>query len=161
LANMAAAAPLPALLTIKTVKAAAAIAAGKALATSCVSAHAMALAQEALFGLQIKVVAALLAVGLTVAGVGWAGVCGFRAELQPLPRATAQPPVREDQIGGNLKKDISFDQYGDPLPQGALARLGTMRLRHHEQVRGVAFSPGGKILASISMDEAIHLWDST
>src|SRR5207253_2067135 len=53
LAEMAAAAPMPALLTIKTVKAAAVAAAGKAVAGGYLSARALALAEEAIKGLLI------------------------------------------------------------------------------------------------------------
>ena len=43
---------------------------------------------------------------------------------------------------------------------GALARLGTLRWRHGDQVMTVAFSPDGKTVASGSMDESIHLFDA-
>jgi WD40 repeat protein len=49
------------------------------------------------------------------------------------------------------------DFYGDPLPPGALARLGTVRLRHDEAVAGC--SADGKVLRSVGQDGTILCWD--
>ena len=51
------------------------------------------------------------------------------------------------------------DLYGDPLPPGALARIGTTRFRHGGNAEAIAFSPDGKTLATGSHD-GIRLWDS-
>ncbi|MCH7729507.1 MAG: hypothetical protein IH991_23980 [Planctomycetes bacterium] len=40
-----------------------------------------------------------------------------------------------------------MDLFGDPLPAGAIARFGTIRLKHKD-VECVAFSPDGEMLAT-------------
>ncbi len=65
------------------------------------------------------------------------------AESEPLPKEEKKPRV---------------DLYGDPLPDGAIARLGTVRFRHPAPIHSVAFSPDSKLLATFGHGH-LCLWE--
>jgi WD40 repeat protein len=51
------------------------------------------------------------------------------------------------------------DLYGDPLPDGAVARMGTQRLCHGAMVNAVVFTPDGRGLLSAGFDGRVILSD--
>ena len=61
--------------------------------------------------------------------------------------ATAEPPVENRR-----------DAHGDPLPKGAVARLGTERLRSEDTIIFAVLSPDRKLLATTS-PHTLTVWD--
>jgi WD40 repeat protein len=55
------------------------------------------------------------------------------------------------------------DLYGDPLPPGAVARLGTVRLRHDGTGHrlGQLMTPDAKTIITSGMDRRLRFWDAT
>lgn len=51
------------------------------------------------------------------------------------------------------------DSYGDPLPEGAIARLGTVRMRHGHIISGLEFSGDGKSIIASDYYSGVHVWD--
>ncbi len=55
----------------------------------------------------------------------------------------------------------TLDKYGDPLPPGAIARLGTLRFVHMGGLTSVAVSPDDKLVASgVNANAKIRLWNA-
>jgi RNA polymerase sigma factor (sigma-70 family) len=118
--------------------------------------RAAAVAEQVLrggLGLRGKLLLAALVVGLAVGGVGLAGHGWLGRSPEPVPVAVAL----QDTPGQGTKVPAGHvDLHGDPLPEGALARLGTRRFR---QGGLMALSPDGRTVVACG-DQAIQFWDA-
>ena len=56
-------------------------------------------------------------------------------------------------------KGTRLDAQGDQLPDGALARIGSVRLRHSGEIGLLSFAPDGKSLFSLSSDQTFRRWE--
>lgn len=164
LCDKVAGAPITARLALSTVKVVASVISGKAEAAGCLSVRAVALAEEAMTGMlgnKGTLILVGLVLGLAMSGVYWAGYRGLAQTPAPAPVALAQPVAAKDPEMGPTKQNQpgAADQHGDPLPPGALARLGTVRFRNDSDAYGLVFSPDGKILVG-NTGSGVIIWDA-
>lgn len=120
-------------------------------AASALSGRAAALARSVLRGMLfaelVKPALELLAVlGVMATGAG-AAALGTAAAETTLAYPEAVPPVAEPAAKPERPR---VDRFGDPLPEGASSRLGTVRLRHDFIIHSVRFAPDGKSVLAIA-----------
>lgn len=70
-------------------------------------------------------------------------------------------PLAQAQEKKKAETPIGKDAFGDPLPIGAIARIGTLRyrLRHSQQPDSAHLSPDGKLLAMLGDQDDIEIWE--
>jgi RNA polymerase sigma factor (sigma-70 family) len=99
----------------------------------------------------------MLAVGTTLMAMGITN----QGNPSPATNETAQNSSA-DPDKKNEDASRFIDPDAGPLPEGAIAQIGSKRLRHSGEVTGLRYSPDGKWLASISTshaDATARLWD--
>ena len=68
--------------------------------------------------------------------------------------SNAGKPASAGSTAGTLR----VDQLGDPLPAGALLRLGTLRLQHPRVVQDMALSPDEKTI--VTLGGSMIVWET-
>jgi RNA polymerase sigma factor (sigma-70 family) len=92
-------------------------------------------------------------VGGLLAGVAWETASAMRAEERPGPSLPPQQEIRkaEAPLPEPAKEaKAERDLFNNPLPNGAVARLGTLAFRHGRVLQdgSLTFTPNGKYLVS-------------
>jgi RNA polymerase sigma factor (sigma-70 family) len=152
-----------------TIKAALSFAAGKAVAADLTSIEAAALAKRVLRSLlvtKVKTVLVVLLAASCLAGAGFLARGALAAKTAD-GQAVA-PPSPADQKAATARPDEGQQKAApgdaDPLPKGAVVRLGSARLRPAGVVQQLAFSPDGTRLASwgseLYVTDALCVWDA-
>lgn len=86
----------------------------------------------------------------------WMRPAHLKKPLQLAPQEPLKIEKIDLQIAPELKEVFIPD---DPLPESAVRRFGSMRLRHAKNVRNLAYSRNGKLLVSVAEDNIAVLWD--
>jgi RNA polymerase sigma factor (sigma-70 family) len=152
LGDRAATAALPPALASTTTQAAIAFALGQTAGAA--SAKVVALASGMLRTVLTSNIKLAMVSSLAVVLVGL-GALGLR----PVAHGGRPTPSADEPKSAAAGEKPNLDQQGDPLPAGALARLGTTRLRHGQTVNVVRFMPDGKSLITVAQDGAVRRWD--
>jgi RNA polymerase sigma factor (sigma-70 family) len=119
---------------------------------------------KAMLATKLKMTTAvLIAVSLLTAGgalahhVLQASRPGAKQEDRPQP--VAQGTDRQEPAA---QKHVRTDRYGDSLPPGAVARIGTVRWWHGHDRQGcpMVYTPDGKRLVSCDQNKGIRILDT-
>jgi RNA polymerase sigma factor (sigma-70 family) len=156
-AGMVLAVAVPAGLGAATARVALELAGGRKATPGLISPQVAALTDEtmrALLLVRLRALAAALAALLAVAGAGWLARPAPGPDRPPVAHAAGQeaPPdaVRNTRAG----------PPAEPLPPGAVARLGTADRLRQWGCSALAFSADGQFLAAGNqLDNRVTLWD--
>ncbi|MBI1918109.1 MAG: WD40 repeat domain-containing protein [Planctomycetes bacterium] len=147
---------VPAMVTADTIRGGLLVLSGGS-AAGVVPAHVLRLTREVLKAMahtRLSVIAVvLLAFGLAGLGAGAFSRSPVGGGGEPAARRTRGEP------GPEKAGPSRVDRHGDPLPDGALARLGTLRFRHPNGASELVLSRDGRTLATRGSN-TIRVWDA-
>jgi RNA polymerase sigma factor (sigma-70 family) len=102
----------------------------------------------------------LVMVGALAGGTGLVALYGMPVEPAQARGEKAGQGKTGEPLPALATKQPRTDRYGDPLPAGALARIGTVRLRQWPGASSLCFLPGGQSLIAATGDtQTIRQWD--
>jgi RNA polymerase sigma factor (sigma-70 family) len=149
---------LPAALVQSTGRAATVFATGGCVSAG-VSARVAVLVEGAIKGMAATKLQWTLLMGLTLGmAAAGAGMWAYQSPTQqssPKQQTKAETPETSRQQHEPAAQE---DRYGDPLPDGTIARLGTVRLR--AVGASVALSPDGKTIIAVIGGRQVQSWDA-
>jgi RNA polymerase sigma factor (sigma-70 family) len=140
------------------------VAAGQPTATA-VSAQAAGLADHAIRGIAFTkaklAVAMILAFGMIAAGAGLATYQACKDDPPQEKKEVKLNLLAKDEVPSKQSKERPqrTDLSGDPLPEEAVARLGTVRFNHGDGLNTLYFSPDGRTIMSEG-GGSLRLWDA-
>ena len=82
----------------------------------------------------------------------------LRTGLLLIGLALPAVPLRAEPSESARPKPHLVDLYGDPLPEGAVARLGSVRLRH-VGLQDFTLLPNGRTAVTVGRDATVRWWD--
>ncbi len=149
-------AAIPALLTLSTVRLAVQTVRGETIAATTTTV----LADGFLKGVAVGKWTAALTL---LATIGLAAVVGHRLSSINAPPKNEEPAAKAQALGDRHQPKAEapkprVDQFGDPLPDGVVARIGSSRMRHPRGCHTLAFSPDGKSI--VSSGDGLLVWDT-
>jgi RNA polymerase sigma factor (sigma-70 family) len=149
-----------------TAKAALSLVRGQATLADLLPCAVVALAKGVTTAMVLNRTAILMFVGMTLTAAT-AGGLAWLANGSPPREASAltAPPAQRDRAEGPAAASPDrvgkppTDSWGDPLPPGAMARLGTLRFNSPDHVVFLAFSPDARALISQAPD-GVRVWET-
>ena len=132
-------------------------------ANSAISLNVIALVKGMIKGMvisQVKTTSLLVLIFvLATAGVGVAAARWLPNHATSDNLIPQQQTVVQGTVPAPEAQRASTDQFGDALPPGAVARVGTVRLRHGSLITHIAFAPDSKSIISSGTDGFVHQWE--
>ena len=102
----------------------------------------------------------LLVVNLKLVAAGVLLAVAIAGGAMQFSRSPARTEIAKSDPPPKVPPKIATDLYGDALPEGAVARLGTIRFDHGDGLERLHYTPDGKKIISVGGGWA-RIWDAS